>query len=153
MKTRLNRSGLIKMLPFLEDLSSAYVQYGGVPIHIGYDGLLRLGPDEPTYLVSEAAGHGVDLVYLGIDRYGERCYDVLVPISEQHEVDIDPGSERTPVDVGRAAQEQQAAEQQKALAASLRAELAREMHKKLEKMFKDFAEKFEQAVENVGDAT
>ena len=83
MKVKLNRNGLFKILPLLEEIADeVYSECGGLWIRIGYDGELRVETKDPSRLFEEAAKSDITVAYVGKDKFGECCFDVYVPIME-----------------------------------------------------------------------
>ena len=73
---RLNESGIIKILPFLGELTSAYDDHGGIVLTIE-ESSLWIDNQLPLMLIEEAKKEGITLICTKIDDGGS-YYDVYV---------------------------------------------------------------------------
>ena len=119
MKRKLNKYGLLKLIPYLDGLSEeVYGDCGGVNISIGYDGRLRIDVNNPNVLVVEAIKNGVELTYIGADKNNDACFEAYVIEQEIPAMapnlpqDVGSGA-AAPAPVGRAGAEKAAEMQRK----------------------------------------
>ena len=73
---RLNESGIMRLLPFLGELTSAYDDHGGIVLTIE-EGSLWVDNPNPLVLIDEAKKEGISLICTKIDNGGS-YYDVYV---------------------------------------------------------------------------
>lgn len=114
-KGKLNKSGLMKLIPYLEEIANeVYGDHGGLNLRIGYDGELRMECADPSALIQYAAKEGLTIAYVGKDKFSEACFEIYAPINEQ--LAIPPGQNVTtpvaqvpqsPTEVGAAAKSRQ----------------------------------------------
>lgn len=94
MKAKLNKDGLTKIIPWLEQVADEmYGDHGDLYLRIGYDGGLRIEAKNPGSLVEEASKSGLTIAYVGRDKFGDYCFDVYAPIFEQ--LTLPPGQDVT----------------------------------------------------------
>ena len=94
MKAKLNKDGLTKIIPWLEQVANEmYGDHGDLYLRIGYDGGLRIEAKNPGSLVEEASKSGLTIAYVGRDKFGDYCFDVYAPVSEQ--LTLPPGLDVT----------------------------------------------------------
>ena len=75
---KLNRKGLVKLLPFFEEIAEdLYSDDCEINIMI-LDDNLYIDAENPVMLMSEAEENGVKLEYVGKDRYSRPCFKAYV---------------------------------------------------------------------------
>jgi hypothetical protein len=135
----LNKNGLLKILPLLEQIAEEkYGDHGGLNIFI-IDNNLKIDAKMPKLLVNELKDLGVGLEYLGKDGANRYSYDVLVELGEV----ATPTEYPDPAQVGQAGQDkavQMAAEREQQLRKDLEAERKEEARKRWEQFLTRFKE-------------
>ena len=145
MEIRIGYSGLIKILPLLEQIGQRhYHASGGINIRIA-DHELRIDTENPISLISEASeSHGLRLIYTGKDKYGESCFHVFDEEATFMEQEV-PAPE-APEPVGRASDEAMQKQMVEAITSSVMASVNEQIEQKME----EFRQQFSQTLEAFG---
>lgn len=83
IRMEINRNGLIKLIPFFEDVIKEHIGVEGPRVHVGYDGLLRSDSRIEDLVDILGENYDIDLVYLGQDRYGEYVFEVITEVEDE----------------------------------------------------------------------